>query len=259
MSAPPRERSNPAVSDRAASTPPSATAHDTAALDIDAARKLDGRIRLMSESVAGSVTTLLALIAEAQQGRIHRVLGFASWPAYLADALSRLRLAVNAIERRELVAVMADEGMSNRAIAQAVGVTEITVRRDRQVRHDVAPEPVSLVAPLVDAAHAEAAAVIEASRQLPVITGIDGKTYTRPEPKPPTPRRRRPITDAFSEQVRKATQVARTLERLSDDDRFGRNAEALSYSRSDIVRTRDALNRVLAKLDGNNPGAAVNW
>lgn len=223
------------------------------ACNADQARKLDNRIRLTARATAGSVTTLTVLLDEARCGQIHQVLGFASWTAYLADALCDLRLAVTAVERRELVSVMADEGMSNRAIAKAVGVTEITVRRDReQVRHDVAPEsPGDVLTPLADGAEAVAVAVIEASRKplTPPVIGLDGKTYTRPEPKPPSPRRRRPITEAFSELRYRIGKLAESMERLSEDDRFARNVDGLRHEQSDLIRARDAINRVLDKLD----------
>jgi hypothetical protein len=81
------------------------------------------------------------------------------------------------------------------------------------------------------------------------VTGIDGKSYTRPEPKPPTPPRRRPITTALDEQVYKLSKLVASIERLSEDDRFDRNLDALRLRRSDLVRARDALDRVLAKFE----------
>ena len=60
-------------------------------------------------------------------------------PAYIADVIGKEMGQLPVADRRQIVGLLAGEGMSNRAIADAVGVNEITVRRDKeQVRHDVA-------------------------------------------------------------------------------------------------------------------------
>lgn len=131
-------------------------------LDVAAATRLDKRIRLMAATVRDNLTKIADLVAEAKSGQLHIALGFSSWTAYLADAIgSQIELSTDS--RRAVVELLAGEGMSNRAIATAVGVTEGTVRNDK-VRSDYAPEPV---------------------------TGLDGKTYkksgTKKKPDPPTP------------------------------------------------------------------------
>lgn len=90
------------------------------AMDRDAAHRLDSRIRLLAGSVADNLTKLTDLIATAQAGQIHLTLGFKSWPAYLASALSKLKMVMNTEARRELVDVLTDAGMSQRAIAPPV-------------------------------------------------------------------------------------------------------------------------------------------
>lgn len=94
-------------------------------------------------------------------------------------------------ERRVIVADLAEQGMSTRAIAPVVGVkSDQTIRADlAQVRDDHAPN--------VPAAH-----TFEPSPWDPAVnrdtgeiktaavTGLDGKTYQRPEPKERTPKRR---------------------------------------------------------------------
>lgn len=188
------------------------------------ARRLDSRIRLMSASAADGITKLVDLIAEAKEDQIHVALGFASWTAYLADALCEFNVAVNAASRRELVAVMADEGMSNRAIAQAVGVNEITVRRDKeQVRHDVAPV-------LTDAlSRRPRSATLEQCREpaqgdAPTITGLDGKTYTSKQSGTP---RRTPLPNAAVKVSLDLGRVLNRLRNLLDDDRFDANREVI--------------------------------
>jgi len=104
---------------------------------------------------------VLPMIEQAKAGNAHEALGYPSWTAYVkdkfGDALARLRKA----DRLPLVEMMADQGMSTRAIAVVVGVSKDTVARDLRagVSHETPDEPVENTS----------------------ITGLDGKTYTRPE------------------------------------------------------------------------------
>ena len=70
-------------------------------------------------------------MAEAKQGGIHVALGFPSWTAYIADVFKDNSVRLKGEARRELVAYLSDEGMSNRAIAGITGTDQRTVRRDR--------------------------------------------------------------------------------------------------------------------------------
>ncbi len=122
-----------------------------------AAERLDKRIRLLVGSIHESLAKLHGLVEEAKQGDVHKVLGYPSWTAYLADVFTvRVRLEVE--QRRELVAYLSGEGMSQRLIADVVGTGVGTVNRDlaESPVPDGTPEPV---------------------------TGRDGKTYPR-KPKP---------------------------------------------------------------------------
>jgi len=61
------------------------------------------------------------------------------WTPYIADVIGKEMGQLPVADRRQIVGLLAGEGMSNRAIADAVGVNEITVRCDKeQVRPDVA-------------------------------------------------------------------------------------------------------------------------
>ncbi|CAN1494768.1 hypothetical protein MCEMAEM6B_02223 [Mycobacteriaceae bacterium] len=209
-------------------------------LDVAAATRLDKRIRLMAATVRDNLTKIADLVAEAKSGQLHIALGFSSWTAYLADAIgSQIELSTDS--RRAVVELLAGEGMSNRAIATAVGVTEGTVRNDK-VRSDYAPEPV---------------------------TGLDGKTYKNPgsasnppsesESNPPSKQRpRRPLPDAWSAAVQDLARVVERLDRLAVDDRFERNRESLSYRKSDVIRARESLDKLVRQLDGDPtlPGVA---
>lgn len=84
----------------------------------------------------------------------------------------------------------------------------------------------------------------------PKVTGMDGKTYPRPEPK----QRRKALPDQFmTASLALADRVA-AIVRLSEDDRFTQNAEKVAVAnRSDLLRAIDALAGVVAKLPERNP------
>lgn len=204
----------------------------------DEARRLTERIRLTAATFAESKAKLIGLVEEAKQGGAHFALGYASWTDYLSDVLGEEPLRLARDERREVVSMLAAEGMSTRAIAPIVGAAEATVRRDISGASNDAPAP----------------------RE---ITGRDGKTYT-PKPKPPanvdaetgeiaepTPRAtpRRPLTDQFFDAAYELSKVVERIERLATDDRFPHNADKVAAKhRSDLVRAIDALQGVLNRL-----------
>jgi hypothetical protein len=151
------------------------------------ARELDQNLRSRARDFDTAWDRLEPLIVEARDRRIYGELGFTSWPQYIADVCQTEMPNVARVvdQRRPLVALLADEGMSNRAIAAAVGVNEISVRRDMQsLRQDVAPGGVTDKTP-GQTDRVEAA--LERARQgaaPATVTGIDGKTYSKPKPKP---------------------------------------------------------------------------
>ena len=200
-------------------------------LGMTEAARLDKRIRLMADTIRDNVLKITGLIEEAKTGQIHVALGFASWTAYLADALGG-RLELDTDSRREVVALMSGEGMSNRAIAQAVGVSHVTVINDRksaagQVVSDLPPVPAAVVdedhevmAQVVDELLAIAAEVrhdaapdAEVEHHVPSdaevieeptsVTGLDGKTYRRKRDNPPRP----PAPPTFARLMRKLTEL----------------------------------------------------
>jgi DNA-directed RNA polymerase specialized sigma24 family protein len=229
------------------------------------ARKLDNRIRTLAHSIDGSWNSLEKLIAKAKPSEIHVALGFTSWTTYIADiAKSEMpNVARSAAQRRQVVALLSGEGMSQRAIADAVGVSKKTVQNDQatievdtkyppepdaieaqQVLHDATPDTRTEQEPdpdpLPDTSVADA---------ITRITGRDGKTYPAQASTPKAPRRQ-PITDSFRSAVYKLSRAADTVERLSRDDRFPQNLDSLAYSRSDLILARDALQGVIDKLGG---------
>ncbi len=229
------------------------TVEVAAPLDLGASERLDRRIRLMADTIRDNIAKLTGLIEEAKQGQIHAALGFASWTAYLADALGG-RLELDTDSRREVVALMSGEGMSQRAIARAVGVSQKTVDRDLdkavQVSHGDSPddedyeEPVdpAVLAQVVDEVLAIAAAEVTTTevvatdrdsidelvdwqlsksktrlrspRRSRPVTGLDGKTYTRPEPKTKA-ESARPAA-IFSQLMKRLTELNRVAAECAD-------------------------------------------
>lgn len=129
------------------------------------ARSIDHGLRSLARTIANDIQQFKALIDEARTKHIHGLLGFTSWTAYVADVIGKEMTAVPVDDRRQIVALLAGEGMSTRAIGDALGVSNATVSRDQQVLHDVTP-PVT-------------------------VTGRDGKAYPakpKPKPKPDVPK-----------------------------------------------------------------------
>ena len=146
--------------------------------------------------------------------------------------------------RRQLVGMLSAQGMSTRAIAPTVGVSEATAWRDTQVLHDEAPEPESM-----DEYRGRVLADAETNHKVikltgpesvsdptttPKVVGLDGKTYARPEPKTQSDRRA-----ALPPMVQSAgwdlTKTVDRIQRLADDDRFaGHQKEMAPHLRSQI-------------------------
>jgi hypothetical protein len=180
-------------------------------LDVAAAKRLDHRIRLMAGTLRDNLHKIESLVEEAKRGQIHHALGFASWTAYLVDALGG-RLDLGTDGRRAVVELMAGHGVSQRTIAQAVGVSQATIGRDVQVNRNGSPEEV------------ERRPQVNGALQ-PTVTGLDGKTYSqsRPARKPP---RSSILRDAagISRDMRR---VFNRLEMLLGDERYGHNQDSI--------------------------------
>lgn len=134
---------------------PTLSAHD--------ARLLTQRIQLVAGNAREALEKLHVLVEQARSGGAHAVLGFASWTDYLSSTLGESPMRLDREQRRELVAYLAGEGMSTRAIAPIAGVDQKTVRNDLRAAGEEKSSPAAT---------------------LPTpIHGRDGKTYVRPEPK----------------------------------------------------------------------------
>lgn len=228
------------------------------------AERLTTRIRLRLDAIADNYVAVMPLIREAIERRAWDALGYSGVSAYVSecfgDALAHLGVEV----RREVVRELTEAGMSTRAIAPVVGVS------DRQVRYDVQKVGSPSHLPQTPAASPlgeEAGAAGQTSPETPSpvagetpgeaasrgtaprpVTGIDGKTYTRPEVDRTL--RRKPLTDAYWAATYDLGKKLQTLQNLTADDRWASNKEAVS-SRcgSDVLRALTGLADVLTHLD----------
>jgi hypothetical protein len=121
-----------------------------------AAQQLDTDIRNLARQAHIVLDALVALVAEAKASNIHETLGFPSWTAYLADALDG-QWQLERDKRGEIVKYLAQQGMSQRAIAAVTNLSKSTVNRE----------------------------LAQVSQLGQLITGLDGKTYPRLDPPVP--------------------------------------------------------------------------
>lgn len=148
---------------------------ETPEADLSAARRRAERIRLLATAVAENLAKVRELVREAKAADDHLALGYSSWTAYLADLFGDEPLRLARDVRQELVAELAAQGMSTRAIAPIVGVAHKTVARDLEPGvSDDTPDAGAETPPLAEPIPARK------------VTGLDGKSYT-PPPKAPKP------------------------------------------------------------------------
>lgn len=133
-------------------------------MSIAEAEHITDSISWRLDTIATAHEEVMPMIREALSRRAWDALGYASPGAYTADkfggALHRLSVPV----RQAVVLELTEAGMSTRAIGPVVGVSHEQVRKDQQ------RPPVNQLTPASPAPDA--------------VTGIDGKSYARPGPRP---------------------------------------------------------------------------
>lgn len=143
------------------------------------ATALDKKIRAEAGKARNAVEQVSLLLKEARDGNVHTTLGFKSWPAYVKDVLAGSVTGVSVQERRVLVALMTGEGMSQNAIAEALGVSQRSVRRDQNAGTEV-PESVNGRRNAPPDKPVSSGNVENPKSEAPAKTvGLDGKTYTK--------------------------------------------------------------------------------
>lgn len=158
------------------------TIEQAAMMTADEARQATDRIRLALDRVSNAWADLGERIADAYQRRADLALGYGSWAEY-ADAELKPAEGLAAEVRRQLVGMLSHAGMSTRAIAPTVGVSNKTVALDqREVLPEVTPAPAHCFyrEPEPERIDYDTGEVLDETPVAPTVTGLDGKTYKRP-------------------------------------------------------------------------------
>lgn len=187
--------------------------------------------RALTDRIRGSLAVAYDGLVDAWQGRADLALGYSSWDAYCAGEFAEGRMVrLDREQRREIVSTMRGAGMSSRAIASATGLSQPTVARD--VRAGESSD--SPAAP---------------------VTGMDGKTYQPPAPRPITPSVVRDVVDEARrevEQEREDREAVAALNALAPAG-FDRAADQRR-----IELTHRAFDALAALVDLPAPNAFLN-
>lgn len=215
--------------------------------DLYWARKITERLRLQATNYAEAREKVVSTLTEARDGGAAELLGYASWTAYMAEVFGDAPLRLERDARQELVAELAAEGMSSRAIAPIVGVTDRQVRNDMAGGNNFPPEPAPEPEIVIHVDGDTGEVVTESEPYEPFrITGMDGKQYTRREPAAP---KAEAVTSQFSSAITDLNRVLDRFHRIVDADAYRRNTETISnLHRADIARAIAELTTILNTL-----------
>ncbi|WP_062906411.1 hypothetical protein [Mycobacterium avium] len=246
--------------------------------------------RVLTDQIKSRVDAVWELITQAYTRRAWAALGYESWDVYCIKEFGTARLRIPREERTEIVHSLRQAGLSLRAIESAAGVSRKTVIKDlapppppttskRVKRRAVAweahtaqvgenPPPTDLD----EDAQAEQLIAADVSRPavftMPppptalidepgraVIIGIDGKSYRRPNPRRDQQKpRRKQLKEAFHWEAWNLHRVVEALTQLSRDDRLRANRDRLASQREHLIRLRDQLDEVIARMEGRGAG-----
>jgi hypothetical protein len=234
--------------------------------DKAAAERRAERITLRLDSIAENYRMVLPMIREAIEKRDDMALGYRSPGDYVSDRFGQSLAGLGMDVRRAVVGELTEAGLSTRAIAPVVGASLGTVNNDQQVfRAEHLTDPDVIDAELVDhetpqgeAASDDAAATPDDESDSepqperpvhprPAVTGIDGKTYKRPEPKAAP---RKPLADTARNAGWDLRKAVERIERIAADDRFHANAEQVATElRSHLQNAVEVCQDLLARID----------
>lgn len=229
----------------------------------DEARRLTTEAQNEFRSGAAHTARAWELVEEAVMGGGHIDLGYRSPGDYLQAEFDGVLAGFNIAERRLAVRTMTSWGLSTRAIAKPLGVSNKTVHAD--LNSGVTPGNTLQTPEPVEDGEADAGSgqtpqgedapdddatppVPSDSPPRPAVTGIDGKTYPKPKPKKPA---RKPLTDSFRDAALDLDKLVSRWQRLADDDRFPRNKNEVARYANDLIRAREALDRLIEQMSTN--------
>lgn len=208
------------------------------------AERITARIADKLDGIADNIEQVMPLIREALTREAWKPLGYSGATAYVSErfagAFGRLPAAV----RQPIVSELSSAGMSTRAIAPIVGVSNKTVHQDMQVLPRVTPGPTP---EFVDTRTGEIRD--EPAPKPATVTGMDGKQYTRPMP-PETPAPRPdPITTQFTSAIADLNRVLDKLHRIHTNDNFNTNKEKINdRHKADLTRAIEELDQLRSHL-----------
>jgi len=233
------------------------------------AERITSRIADKLDTIADNLEQVLPLIGEALTRNAWKSLGYASPTAYVSERFAGALERLSPDVRRPVVAQLSAAGMSTRAIAPVVGVS------DRQVRYDVNQGGKSLPTSPAPKSDAELLAGAEWSPEavedeprftdepgrvqqvtgnwnLPKsdkIIGPDGKHYPRPEPKEHKPKAEA-ITSQFSSAIVDLNRVLDRFHRISTNDNFNRKNkdQIAALHGNDLARAISELQNLANQL-----------
>lgn len=210
--------------------------HDTGeiieTIGADEARRLTTEAQNEFRSSREHFDRAWSLIEQAVEGGGHVELGYRSPGDYLHAEFDGVLSGLDVPQRRIAVKTMTDWGLSTRAIAQPLGVSNKTVSLDQRTPvTEVTPDPTDDELAEVygdvseeqfetaldaaraddDLSHANVVSHIEGGTPAPSILGRDGKTYARPTAKPK--RALRPVDESEWNDQDRAEELARNLSR----------------------------------------------
>lgn len=213
-----------------------ATGEAIETLTRDDAERLSNRISARLDVIADNYTAVMPMIREAITRQAHAALGYRSPGDYARERFGDALAKLDPTMRREVVRELTEAGMSVRAIAPVVGISKSQVANDQRevsttghlsslptfaehmAKHQTSRETSATPADEeAVAATTETTEGADAGRTAnydprPPVVGIDGKTYSRPAPKPAPPVRG--MTDA-EQAIEYVETVARNLTVLS--------------------------------------------
>ena len=190
--------------------------------------------RTLTDEIRQTLRVGHGLIIRAFKGRAWTALGYKTWDDYCAGEFNEARMVrLDRDQRREIVAEMHEAGMSTRAIANGLGVSQFPVREDI-------------------AALRGTSQYSEPER----VTSTDGRSMParRDAAAPDAPRAtpRRALPDQFFDAAYDLTKVTERIDRLVADDRFPQNAEKVGAKhRVDLLRAVELLTRALDNFPTN--------
>jgi hypothetical protein len=203
------------------------TGEITQSLSLSEAERISNRISLRLETIADNYEAVVPMIREAIERRAWEILGYRSPGEYAADrfggAMSRLGVEF----RQAVVRELSELGMSTRAIAPVVGV-----------HHDTVASDIKSAPTVGDPTVGEPPAPI---------TGLNGKTYSRPAPIDPVAQIKAAVIEFPDLAYYVDTGRTRDVLLMADDLRDYRRRGELD-ERLDTLRRSIAVDR--AKRDG---------